>query len=129
MRGARGIVIDGGARDASAIVALGFPTFCRYVTPVFSKGRFRITGYQEPIRVAGQVSETVTVEPGDFVIADQDGAVSVPQALIEEVLVAAERLDEIEGKIQADLRAGEDREVVYKRHPKFEHVRRLKTRD
>ena len=124
MRGARGIVIDGGTRDANALVKLAFPTFCRYVTPVFARGRFRMTGYNKPVQVAGQVSERVTVTPGDFVMADGDGVIIVPKDLIEEVLVAAERLEEVEEQIRAGLQTGEDREVVDKRHPKFAHVRK-----
>jgi regulator of RNase E activity RraA len=103
---------------------LGFPLFCRYVTPVFSLGRYQPTGFQKPVRVAGQVSEFVTVQPGDFVLADCDGVVIVPQELIEEVLVAAERLEQIEEQIRGALRAGEDREAVYQRIPKFAHVRK-----
>ncbi len=125
MRGARGIIIDGGTRDANALVELAFPTFCRYVTPVFGRGRFRMTGYNKPVQVAGQVNETVTVTPGDFVMADRDGVIIVPKDLIEEVLVAAERLEEVEEQIRAGLQTGEDREVVDKRHPKFAHVRKM----
>lgn len=122
--GARGIVIDGGTRDATATVALGFPTFSRYVTPVFARGRYTMTGFQQPVHVAGQVESTVTVRPGDFVIADRDGIVVIPAAVVEDVLVAAERLEEIERQIRTALLAGEDREAVYRKHPKFDHVRK-----
>lgn len=124
MRGARGIIIDGGTRDAEPLVKMGFPTFCRYVTPVFARGRFRVTGYNKPIQVAGQVSETVTVTPGDFVMADRDGVIIIPEDLIEEVLVASEKLEEIEEQLRAGLLLGEDRQIVDKRHPKFAHVRK-----
>jgi regulator of RNase E activity RraA len=125
VRGARGIVIDGGTRDANAVVAMAFPTFCRYVTPVFASGRFQTISFQQPVQVAGQVDATVTVTPGDFVMADRDGVVIVPQVLVEEVLIAAERLEEIEGLLREGLRTGEDREAVYKRYPKFAHVRKV----
>jgi 4-hydroxy-4-methyl-2-oxoglutarate aldolase len=124
MRGTRGLVTDGGARDANAVVALGFPLFCRLLTPVFMGGRFAFKAHQQVIRMDGQVADKVTVRPGDFVMADRDGVVFVPEEVVEEVLAAAERLDKIEEQIRAGLRAGEDREVVYKRHPKFDHVRR-----
>ena len=123
-RGARGIIMEDGTRDVEATVKLGFPTFCRYVTPVFGRNRYQLVAYQQPIQMMGQVEETVLVTPGDFVIADRDGVVIVPQALIEEVLMAAERLEEIEEELRAGLIAGEDREEVYKRHPKFDHVRK-----
>ena len=129
VKGARGVIIDGGTRDAGPVVELGMPLFCRFVTPVFGRNRFMWTGYQVPVRVAGQVEETVTVEPGSFVIADWDGVVIVPQPLIEEVLIAGERLEEVEVKLREGLLAGDDREAVYKRHPKFAHVRRVKNGD
>jgi 4-hydroxy-4-methyl-2-oxoglutarate aldolase len=127
MRGARGIVLDGATRDANAVVALGFPTFCRAVTPVFSQGRYEIVSYGKAIEIEGQVEKRVTVHPGDFVLADQDGVVIVPADLIESVLLAAERLEEIESEIRYALRTGEDREAVYLRYPKFDHVRKART--
>jgi regulator of RNase E activity RraA len=125
MRGARGAVLDGATRDANAIVALGFPTFTRLVTPVFSQGRYEIVSFGQPIEMQGQVESKVKIHPGDFVIADRDGVVIIPQALIEPVLIATERLEEIEHDIRAALLTGEDREAVYKRYPKFDHVRKI----
>jgi len=129
MRGARGVVLDGATRDANAIAALGFPTFARLVTPVFSQYRYEMVGWQQPVRVAGQVELYVTVNPGDFVLADRDGVVIIPEAVIDEVLMAAERLGEIELQIRAALLTGEDRESVYKRLPKFDHVQRRTTQE
>jgi regulator of RNase E activity RraA len=126
MRGASGIVIDGGTRDSNQLVAMGFPTFCRYATPVFAEGRYRMRAYQVPVAVAGHLTLTVTVRPVDFIMGDRDGIVVVPQEMAEEVLLASERLEEIEQKIREELLAGEDREVVYKRNPKFDHVRKAR---
>jgi 4-hydroxy-4-methyl-2-oxoglutarate aldolase len=124
-QGAQGIIIDGATRDANPIVEMGdFGCFTLFLTPVFGEGRFRMEALQVPINMPGQLSETVVVRPGDFVVADRDGIVIVPKDLAEEVLSAAEKLEEIEGEIRKGLLAGEDREVVYKRHPKFAHVRR-----
>lgn len=125
MRQARGLVIDGGTRDANEVEALGFPLFCRFISPVFMGARFAIKAHQRPIQLDGQVAAKVSVNPRDFVLADRDGVVIVPADLTAEVLVAAERLSEIEVQLRAGLRAGEDREAVYKRHPKFAHVRKL----
>ena len=117
-------VLDGATRDANAIVALGFPTFTRLVTPVFSQGRYEIVSFGEPVEMQGQVESKVRIHPGDFVIADRDGVVIVPQAILEPVLDATERLEEIERNIRAALLTGEDREAVYKRYPKFDHVKK-----
>lgn len=124
MGGARGAVLDGATRDANPTAGLGFPTFVRAVTPVFSQGRYEFVSFGQPIEMSGQVEDKVTVRPGDFVIADRDGVVIVPQEIIESVLLAAERLEEIEQQIRAALWTGEDREAVYKRYPKFDHVQR-----
>ncbi|MBN1675742.1 MAG: RraA family protein [Kiritimatiellae bacterium] len=126
MHGARGFITDGGTRDGKQLVELAFPTFCRFVTPVICAGRFDHTCVQEPVELDGQVQEKVTVAPGDFVIADFDGAVVVPADRIEAVLVDAEKLAEIEEQIRAALRRGEDRGQVYKRYPKFAHVTKKK---
>ncbi|HZQ05832.1 MAG TPA: RraA family protein [Anaerolineae bacterium] len=125
MRGARGAVLDGATRDLNAIVALGFSTFARAVTPVFSQGRYEIVSWQQPIKMSGQVQSEVTVHPGDFVLADNDGVVIIPAAVIQDVLLAAERLAEIEQEIRVGLRSGQDRESVYMRLPKFDHIRKV----
>lgn len=124
-KGARGLITDGGVRDAAEVIALGFPVFSRHLTPVFMGGRFAIKAHQRPIQLDGQIDGKVPIRPGDFIVADRDGVVVVPIEIADEVLTAAEQLNEIEEKIRAALRAGEDRETVYQRHPKFAHVRRL----
>jgi regulator of RNase E activity RraA len=126
MKGAKGLVTDGGVRNADGIVGLGFPVFSRFLTPVFMQGRFTFRDHQVPVELAGQTSERVTVRPGDLVLADRDGVVVIPAELATEVLTAAEELERIEERLRAGLRAGEDREAVYRRHPKFAHVRRPK---
>ncbi len=124
LAGARGMITDTGTRDAGPIAELGFPTFSRYITPVFMAGRFAFRGHQTPIDLAGQVAEKVTVTPGDFIVADRDGIVVVPLALAERVLLDAEELERIEKKIREALRTGEDREAVYRRYPKFAHIQK-----
>jgi regulator of RNase E activity RraA len=125
VRGAAGAVLDGGSRDLEQVEAMGFPVFARFVAPVFARGRWSMVALNEPIHVSGQVAAQVRVEPGDFVLGDRDGVVVVPQRLQWEVLEAAEELERIEERIQAALRSGEDREAVYRRLPKFDHVRKV----
>jgi 4-hydroxy-4-methyl-2-oxoglutarate aldolase len=124
VRGAAGAVLDGGTRDLEQIEAMGFPVFARFVTPVFAKGRWSMVALNEPIQVSGQVAAQVRVEPADFVLGDRDGVVVIPQRLQWEVLEAAEELERIEEQIQTALQSGEDREEVYRRLPKFNHVRK-----
>ena len=118
-KGAAGIIIDGGTRDLADLVEMNFPTHARFLTPVLAHGRFQVHGFNAPISVSGQVGDRVGVSPGDFVVADDDGAVIVPQAMLEEVLHFAELAEAAEGEIRRALDAGEDRESVDKRIDRF----------
>ncbi len=115
VRGAAGAVIDGATRDRSDLVKMGFPTFCRAVTPVLAHGRFQVESFNEPITMSAQLGGRVDVSPGDYVVADDDGIVVVPRALIVPVLECAEFADRAEGEIRRALEAGEDRETIDRR--------------
>jgi len=81
--------------------------FARYHTSVQSIGRWKVTSYQESVSLRGATSTWVTVDPGDFVVADEDGAVVIPQQYIGRVLEEAERLTATEVKIREALAAGD----------------------
>lgn len=83
--GCRGAVIDGGVRDTQLVLDQKFPVWCRYRTSNAMLGRFRMIGYQMPIRIGG-----IDIYPGDVVFADIDGAVIVPRQRAVEVLIRAE---------------------------------------
>jgi regulator of RNase E activity RraA len=115
INGAAGIIIDGGTRDFTDLVEMSFPTFCRFVTPVLAHGRFQVHGFNEPITMSGQVENRVPVQPGDFIVADDDGVVVVPQATLLEVLEYAEAGERAEREIRQAIDAGEDRESIDRR--------------
>lgn len=123
-KGVAGVVMDGYTRDAQQIVALGMPTWVSGLTPVFGEGRYRMEAMEIPITMSGHLTASVAVNPGDMIFGDRDGVIVVPKEITEEVLLAAEKLEEIEQDIRKELEAGGDREIVYKKHPKFAHVRR-----
>jgi regulator of RNase E activity RraA len=56
--------------------------------------------------VRGATTEEVTIAPGDFILADEDGALAIPAALVTQVLEAAEKLTRIEVAMRAELVAG-----------------------
>ncbi len=114
-KGAAGIILDGGTRDARDLREMSFPTYCRFVTPVLSHGRFQIEGLNDPISVTGQLNERVQVNPGDFVLADDDGVVIIPQPLLDEVVEYSEAAERAETEIRRALEAGEDRASVDQR--------------
>ena len=105
-RGSVGALLDGGIRDLHWLNAMNFPIYAKYRTPVQSIGRWRVTGWQEPVYLAGATSKTVTVSPGDFILADADGAIVIPAAHVEKVLEEAERLTQQEARIRIELGNG-----------------------
>lgn len=100
-QGCRGAVVDGGVRDTAAVLAQGFPVFCRYRTSNGMLGRFRLTGWQVPIRIGG-----VIITPGDVVVGDIDGVIVVPRAMAWQVLVEAETISGTEHDIKQMIHEG-----------------------
>ncbi|MGA7925338.1 MAG: RraA family protein [Candidatus Sulfotelmatobacter sp.] len=56
-----GYIVDGGCRDSAFIVALGFPVFCKYFTPVDVVGKWAATAFGEPMQIG-----EVTIRTGDY---------------------------------------------------------------
>ncbi|HEX7291317.1 MAG TPA: hypothetical protein VF250_09345 [Conexibacter sp.] len=100
-RGAVGVVADSCARDASALVAMGFPSFVRGLDPRDSYGRLDVDAIAVPIVCGG-----VLVQPCDCVVADPDGVVVIPGEAVGEVLALAEQKRSTERTMRAELREG-----------------------
>ncbi|MCW0211018.1 RraA family protein [Achromobacter veterisilvae] len=105
-RGCVGALVDGGIRDVRWIGEHGFPVYARYRTPVQSIGRWKVTDRQVPIYLRGATSTYVQVRPGDFILADEDGAIVIPMEVVEQVLVEAEKLTDTERQIRVELAKG-----------------------
>ena len=101
VRGVAAILVDGAVRDVEELVELGLPIWARFV---------RVRGADKA--VPGELDEAidvggVTIEAGDAVVLDADGAVAVPVDHVEEVLAAARERAERERVKRAKLEAGE----------------------
>ena len=94
-------MIDGGCRDTRFIVEEGFPVFTRFVTPEDSTWRWEVVATQVPIEIGA-----VRVEPGDWVVGDEDGVVVVPRSVAAAVLESAEQMAGTENEIRQAVRAG-----------------------
>jgi regulator of RNase E activity RraA len=105
-RGSVGALVDGGIRDIRWIGALGFPVYARYRTPVQSIGRWKVVEWQQNVYLRGATAKWVLVSPGDFILADEDGAIVIPQAVVSETLARAEQLTEQETKLRLELQNG-----------------------
>jgi 4-hydroxy-4-methyl-2-oxoglutarate aldolase len=86
-RGARGAVIDGGARDIDYILKLGFPVFCRYRTPADVLGRWKLVSCGKPVQIG-----RVKIHHGDFMVGDKDGVLAIPRDITLEVLAKSEEV-------------------------------------
>jgi len=114
LRGIRGYVVDGGCRDVDFIEHLGFPTWCRYTTPSDIRGRWRAEQLGEPIVIGD-----VTIHSGDYIAADRDGVIVIPQDLAVEVVEAAEFAVSQEDLVREAIRRGASPKEAYLEHGKF----------
>lgn len=107
-RGSAGLVTDGAVRDIAGVEQSGLPVWSRGTASPAPGNSLTFIGWGMPIACGG-----VTVFPGDVIIADRDGAVVIPQALIEQVTTEASEVELFDAWVVSKVEAGEPLPGLY----------------
>ena len=99
-QGLAGLVINGAVRDASAIIKMGFPVFCRGLS-IKGTGKEQAGKINVPIHIGD-----VLINPGDIIVGDQDGVVVVRKDEVDEVLKSGRAREEKETQFRKQIRNG-----------------------
>ena len=96
------MIADGPVRDIDEARAYDFPIFSRGLTAFTARGRVAEAGTDVPVQIGD-----VTVNAGDFALADNSATIFISAANIERVLAAAEEIAGREAAMAKALMAGE----------------------
>jgi 4-hydroxy-4-methyl-2-oxoglutarate aldolase len=113
-RGVRGYIVDGGCRDNAFIRKLGFPVFAKFQTPRDIAGAWIVESFGEMIEIEG-----VQIRTGDFVLADIDGIVVIPDEHAEAVIAEVEKVMKTENLVRNAILSGVSPKEAYLRFGKF----------
>ena len=102
-RGLVGVVIDGVTRDVDEMRPTGFAAWGRGVVQQSIRGRCSFGGYGAAVTLGG-----VTVNPGDYLLADDNGVVAIPAARIGKIVSLAAAKLVTEERIKAAIARGVD---------------------
>jgi regulator of RNase E activity RraA len=77
-RGVSALITDGVMRDKHGVLGTGLPVWCQGVAAPASVNQLTFVGWNEPIACGG-----CAIFPDDIIVADDDGAVVIPAALVD----------------------------------------------
>jgi regulator of RNase E activity RraA len=100
-RGVGALVSDGVIRDLHGVLGSRLNVWCQGTAAPASVAGLTFVGWQEPIGCGG-----VAVFPNDVIVADADGAVVIPAAMLDAVIEAAVEQERLEGWIMSQVEAG-----------------------
>jgi regulator of RNase E activity RraA len=96
-----GLITDGVIRDLAGVLRTNLPVWCQGAAAPASVAGLTFVGWQMPIACGG-----VAVFPDDIMVVDDDGAVVIPAALLDEVVEAAVEQEKLEAWIIDEVRSG-----------------------
>jgi regulator of RNase E activity RraA len=100
-RNVAALITDGVVRDAAGVLGTGLPVWCDGVAAPASVAGLTFVDWQLPIGCGG-----VAIFPNDVIVADDDGAVVIPQAMVDAVVVLAVEQERMEAWIMEEVGKG-----------------------
>ena len=114
LRGIRGYIVDGGSRDMDFILKIDFPVWSKFYTPRDVVKFWKPTKFEKQIYIGA-----VTINNNDYVLADIDGVVIIPQDNIENILIKSEEKINSENLVRKAIKEGVDPQEAYKKYSAF----------
>ena len=109
-RGLRGVILDGVTRDVDEMRVLDFPAYGRGIIQQSIRGRCAFGGFGQAIALGG-----VSVRRGDFLVADENGVVVLPQERSAELVALARASSEAEETLKRAIAGGLDPVEAHRR--------------
>lgn len=109
-RGVEGCVCDGAIRDVVPLRGTGIAVYAPGIHTSSGIKRLMSIGFNMPVQCGG-----VPVQPGDYIVGDEDGVVVIPRAMLEAVTTAAYRSEQTEYEESSFLEATGDFVEAYRR--------------
>ncbi len=101
VRGVAGLITDGVVRDLAGVLRTDLPVWCNGAAAPASIAGLTFVNWQEPIACGG-----VAIFPDDIIVADDDGAVVIPKALLNDVIDAGIEQERFEAWIIGEVQSG-----------------------
>ena len=114
LKGVRGYIVDGGARDLDFILKIDFPVWSSFYTPRDVVGFWKPTQFENTIKI-----DNTTINNNDYVLADIDGVVIIPEKNIEDILTRSEKLINTENLVRKSIKEGMDPQEAYLKYSAF----------
>lgn len=114
LKGVRGYIVDGGARDLDFILKIDFPLWSSFYTPRDVVGFWKPTDFEKTIKIGDTL-----INNNDYVLADIDGVVIIPQNNIEDILNRSEKLINTENLVRKSIKEGMDPQEAYLKYSAF----------
>ena len=102
-QGLIGAVIDGVTRDVDDMKVMGFAVYAKGVIQQSIRNRCAFAGHGIKVQLSG-----VSVSPGDLIVADDNGVVVVPEAMVQQALELAQGFAETEERVKDAIASGID---------------------